>query len=123
MHHRFYRLATALALGLPMLVLAQGRSDPADPKAPARPLNHASAFADYQPFQDIAPGDWRRLNDALGGSALKRDNAGTPAAPASAQPASAPARTMPMGDMPMHHMPRKDMGMPVQRQPMNGGQK
>lgn len=123
MHYRSHRLATALALGLPMLVYAQGRSDPADPKAPARPLTHASAFADYQPFQDIPPGDWRRLNDVLGGPALTRGNARTPAAPASADPASAPVRTIPMGEMPMHHMPQRDKAMPVQRQHMHGGQK
>lgn len=37
--------------------------------APATPLRYTSAFADYQAWQDSPPGDWRRLNDALGARA------------------------------------------------------
>ncbi len=76
MHHRSCALAAVAAtalLGLPPSALAQGsapRADPADPKAPAAPLAHRSAFADYKPYQDIAPGDWRRLNDTVGRAAL-----------------------------------------------------
>ncbi len=86
MQHRLSRRAAALALGLPLLAAAQGRADPAPPKAPARaPASaYVSAFADYKPYQDIAPGDWRRLNDTVGRAALKPDT------PASA-PAPAPA--------------------------------
>lgn len=123
MHYRSHRLATALALGLPMLVLAQGRGDPADPKAPARALTHASAFADYRPFQDIPPGDWRRLNDALSGPALKRGDPGTSAAPAVAPAASVPAHRMPMQDMPMHPAPPENLGKPDHHQHMQGGRK
>lgn len=122
MHHRSHRLATALTLGLPMLVLAQGRGEPADPKAPARALTHASAFADYQPFQDIPPGDWRRLNDALGIPGQRVDP-GTSAATAAAPAASAPAHRMPMQDMPMHPAPRKNTVMPDHHQHKQGGHK
>lgn len=75
MKHCLTRRAAALALGLPLLAAAQGRADPAPPKAPARAPApapaYASAFADYKPYQDIAPGDWRRLNDTVGRAALK----------------------------------------------------
>lgn len=82
MQHCLTRLAAALALGLPLLAAAQGRVDPAPPKAPARTPAPApaylSAFADYRPYQDVTPGDWRRLNDTVGRAALK------PAAPSPA---------------------------------------
>lgn len=73
MQHCLTRLAAALALGLPLLAAAQGRADPAPPKTPARAPAPAyvSAFADYTPYRDIAPGDWRRLNDTVGRAALK----------------------------------------------------
>lgn len=111
MHHCLNRLAaalaSALALGLPLLATAQGRADPADPKAPTRTLAHRSAFADYKPFQDITPGDWRRLNDTVGRAALKpgamqKDASAPPAAPAASAPA-AKAPTSPMPQMPGHH--------------------
>jgi hypothetical protein len=104
MHHCLNRLAAALALGLPLLAAAQGRADPADPKAPAHALAHRSAIADYKPFQDITPGDWRRLNDAVGRAALKL-GATTPESgpPPAASAASAPAAKMPLPRMPGHH--------------------
>ncbi len=96
MHHRFHGLAAALTLSLPLLAAAQPRAEPADPRAPA----HRSAFADYKPYRDIAPGDWRRLNDTVGAAALK-PSAGAATAPA----ASAPAAREPMQPMQGHHHP------------------
>ncbi len=98
-------LAAALALGLPLLAMAQGRTDPAKPNAPARTLAHRSAFADYKPFQDIGPDDWRRLNDAVGRAALKSGATTTnPGAPAAAPTASPPsAAKAPMSHRPGHH--------------------
>ena len=53
-----------MALCLPLLALAQAsRPDPADPKVAAPVLRYQSAFADYKPWQDIKPGDWRELNE------------------------------------------------------------
>lgn len=106
MHYRSHRLAAVLAgltLGLPLLALAQGRPDPADPKVPTPALGHRSAFADYKAFQDLAPGDWRRLNDTVGSAGLKQGAAPAAPAPVPAPAASAPGHKMPMAPMPGHH--------------------
>lgn len=100
-------LAPAVALCLPLLALAQsGQPDPADPKTPGPALRYQSAFADYKPWQDSKPGDWRAVNDTVRDAAAKGSahaGHGMPAAapvsaPAPATKASAPA--MPHGD---HH--------------------
>jgi len=74
------RLVQLAALCLPPLASAQpaqpARPDPADPKAPAPALRHASAFADYKPWTDLKPGDWRSANDSLRDAAAKGGHAG-----------------------------------------------
>ena len=89
MHHCIQRLAAASALCLPLLAAAQtaGAADG------ARPLPYRSAFADYRPWQDAAPRDWRALNDALWSKDTKSEGARAataPAAPRAASGASAP---------------------------------
>ena len=85
------RLAPAVALCLPLLALAQAaRPDPADPKTPAPALRYQSAFADYKPWQDSKPGDWRAVNDTVRDAAAKGGAHAGHAMPATA-PASAPA--------------------------------
>lgn len=84
------RVATTAFLALPLLAAAQ--AIPSDPRAPAPALEYRSAFADYQPWQDVKPADWRALNDAVrdakpGGASHE----GHGAAPAAARPASATA--------------------------------
>jgi hypothetical protein len=76
--------AAAIAASAPVLVAAQ-------PAARAEPttLTYPSAFADYKPYRDIEPGDWRRLNDVVGSAALKP---GAQPAAAAASSAAAPAR-------------------------------
>jgi hypothetical protein len=98
MNTPFLRLAPAVALGLPLLALAQtARPDPADAKAAAPPLRYQSAFADYKPWQDAKPGDWRAVNDnvrdagAKGGAHGGHASPPAPAASAPAAKASAPA--------------------------------
>ena len=96
MHHHLHRLAPALALCLPLLAVAQDRrSDPADPRAPAPALRYSSAFADYKPWQDIKPADWRAVNDQLRGAAGGAAHAGhagpAPAAATGPQPAAKPS--------------------------------
>lgn len=97
-------LAGALALGLPLLASAQARrADPTDARASSPVLRYESAFADYKPYQDLKPGDWRALNEAVGGAAGGHGGHGMsmPAAPAASAPmptASAPAH----GGHPQH---------------------
>jgi len=55
---RAVALCTSIAASA---VLAQPAS-----KAPAPELRYTSAFADYKPWQDSPPGDWRRINDDVG---------------------------------------------------------
>lgn len=90
-----------MALALPSLAGAQPSADPADPKAPAAPLRYQSAFADYRPWQDVKPGNWRQLNDNLVGQ-------GTPAA----APSPAPAASTPPADHGDHHRHHQHGGKP-----------
>jgi hypothetical protein len=88
MHFNFHRLAPAVVLCLPLLVSARaGRADPTDARASAPPLRYASAFADYKPWQDIKPGDWRAVNDGVRQAASQGGSHAGHAAPASAAPA------------------------------------
>ncbi len=59
-------LAPTLALGAPLVAFAQAALPaPTDSKATDSGLRYQSAFADYQPWQDIKPGNWRQLNDSV----------------------------------------------------------
>ena len=111
------RLATALTLSLPMLAFAQQTGEPADTKASAPSLRYRSAFADYKPWQEIRPGDWRQLNDNLrpeAGAAGGHAGHGAPVSAASQAPASAPAPA-PKASPP---------ATPAQQgQPMHGGKR
>ena len=90
------RLAPALALCLPQLATAQSvRAEPADARASAPGLTYRSAFADYKPWRNLEPGDWRALNDKLAPVPGKpASDAGhlraAPAASAATAPAAAP---------------------------------
>lgn len=44
-------------------------------------LEFQSAFADYRPYQDITPGDWRRINSSAHDAAAKDGGAGGHMAP------------------------------------------
>jgi hypothetical protein len=92
MNNILSRLAPAVALCLPLLAVAQaGRPDPADPKAAAPALRYQSAFADYKPWQDTKPGDWRAVNDIVRDAAAKGSGHAGDAMPADT-PASAPPK-------------------------------
>lgn len=102
MNNFFSRLAPAAALCLPLLALAQaGRPDPADPKAAAPALRYQSVFADYKPWQDIKPGDWRAVNDNVRDGAAKGGDGAGQTMPAAA-PALAPAPKASAAAMPAH---------------------
>lgn len=90
MNNHFHRLAPAVALCLPLLAFSQAsRSDPTDSKTPAPALRYTSAFADYKPWQDIKPADWRAINDNVRDAAAKGGAHAGHASPAPA-PTSAP---------------------------------
>ncbi len=90
----------------PMLALAQ----PGEPTRPTAQLKYISAFADYKPFQDLEPGNWRALNDTVGAAAAK------PGAPSNQPSQTSPAAT-PKAGMPLHDM----KSMPGMNHPMPGG--
>jgi hypothetical protein len=84
----------------PMLAFAQ----PAEPTRPIAQLKYTSAFADYKPFKDLEPGDWRALNDAVAAAAAKQGaqpNQAAPAAPKAGMPAH-DMKSMPGTSHPMH---------------------
>ena len=104
MNHFLLRRVPAAVLCLPLLALAQaGRTDPADPKTPAPALRYQSAFADYKPWQELKPGDWRAVNAGVGGAHAGHEM------PAD-QPASAPAPRATMPAMPGHGSHHMDGG-------------
>jgi hypothetical protein len=58
-------LAAGLALSacLPLLAAAQVAPKAAPKAAPQ--LTYRSAFADYKPYKEEPPADWRKVNDAV----------------------------------------------------------
>ena len=106
MNNELSWLATATCLTLPLAAVAQ--ANPAGPPATAPALRYESAFADYTPWQDIQPGDWRAINDALakgpaghGEHGEKPPAAGTPSSQPE-KPANSRQAPVPMHDG--HHM-------------------
>lgn len=105
MNNLFTRLAPAVALCLPLLALAQARRpDPSDAKAAAPALRYQSAFADYKPWQDAKPGNWRALNDVLGGTGAGGGHAGHAMPMTVPAAASAPASKASVRTHSGHHM-------------------
>jgi hypothetical protein len=104
MNSFFPRLAAVAALCLPVLALGQaGRPDPSDAKAAAPALRYRSAFADYKPWQQTRPGDWRAANDNVRQAGAKSGgHAGHPMSAASAAAASVPAPSSPARDHGSH---------------------
>jgi hypothetical protein len=70
MNNLILRGAPALALCLAMLDPARAQGSAAPSATAGSPLQYRSAFADYKPWRDIAPGDWRALNDAVKGDSM-----------------------------------------------------
>lgn len=81
-----YPSGTALAQAASDDIRTDVATRPSD-RATARDLGHASVFADYSAYRDTTLGDWRLLNDAVGGP--------EPTSPPSAQPSSAPTSPPP----------------------------
>lgn len=95
--------APAVALCLPLAALAQPASTgAASPGASAPPLQYRSAFADYKPWRDVKPGDWRAVNDTVrdagmkgGGNAVHGMGGSMPSAAPASAPAPAPKASAP----------------------------
>lgn len=98
-------LVTAACLALPLAAVAQ--ADTAGPRPPGPAPKYESAFADYKPWQDVRPGNWRALNDAVRGTpAGHADDGAAPkdaTAPAPASPAARPPAPA-AGPGAAHHM-------------------
>lgn len=107
-----------LSACVPMLVLAQPAPSSASPQPAAAPLKYSSAYADYKPFQELEPGSWRALNDAVAAAAAKPGGAGAAHGQMPGMPA--PKAGMPAHDM--KSMPAHDMkAMPGMQHPKQGG--
>lgn len=97
-------LALAAALGIPLVAPAQtSGTQPVTAAASGPPLRYQSAFADYKPWQDTKPGDWKAMNDAVGKSGGHSMSMPMGSASAPAPAASKPA----MSDHSGHQMPMK----------------
>jgi hypothetical protein len=104
MNNLFRRPALALVLCLPLAAPAQIDAKPAAGGASAPQLQYRSAFADYTPWQDIKPSDWRALNESVKGTGMAghtMSSMAPAAAPAAGSAASAPANPSHAGH-PMH---------------------
>lgn len=66
-----------------------------DEGLPAPALRYRSAFADYRPWQDIKPGNWRQLNDDLAQGSQAGSHAGHALA---APPATVVGKPVPSAD-------------------------
>jgi hypothetical protein len=95
----------ALSACLPLLAAAQVAPKAAPKAAPQ--LAYRSAFADYKPYKDEPPADWRKVNDAVapgqGGSSGHAGHSmggmkGMAPPPSAAAPSSAATKQT---DMPM----------------------
>jgi hypothetical protein len=100
-------LVPAMALCLPLATLAQPAGTAASASAP--PLQYRSAFADYKPWQDIKPADWRALNESVKGSGMAgmaghSMGASAPAAAGASASAAAGAASAPMPGHSGHRM-------------------
>lgn len=103
MNNFFLRLLPATVLCVPWLALGQaGRADPAATSASSPALRYQSAFADYKPWQDAKPGDWRELNDKLGEQAAGGSGHAGHAMPGTPAAGSAPSPAASKPAMPTH---------------------
>lgn len=97
MNNFFKGLVPAVALSLPLLAGAESSVEAGRTKPSTQPPPFQSAFADYKPWQDIKPGNWRQLNDALwpatGGASEHAGHVGAP--PSQSAPPMAPKSSVP----------------------------
>lgn len=70
MKHLIQRVAPVLALCVVALRPAFAQAPAPAQAAASASLPYRSAFADYKPWQDAKPGDWRSLNEAVKGASM-----------------------------------------------------
>jgi hypothetical protein len=109
MSNFFIRWAPAVASCLAPFASALAGSAEPTPVAASAPPAYRSVFADYKPWQDLKPGNWRALNDALGSGeagamGAMHDMSGMHGPPSSAPAASAPASAASAAAHSAHHM-------------------
>jgi len=66
MQNNLLAWGVTLAACMPLPATSQA-ADTVAPRA-ATPLTYRSAFADYKPYKDAQPANWRALNDAVAGA-------------------------------------------------------
>lgn len=66
MNNNLRTWSVALASCLPLLAAAQAAITEAPQAAPQ--LTYRSAFADYKPYMDPPPANWRAINDTVAGA-------------------------------------------------------
>lgn len=108
---------------MPLLAGAQAAKTEAPKAVPA--LTYRSAFADYKPYKDAPPANWRQVNDmvagapggasghaghSMGGMGGMKGGMEAPAVPAPA--ASAPMPMKPRTGVPMHDGQHQHGGKP-----------
>ena len=95
MNKHLSRIASCLTLCLPLLSQGQesSRADPASANAPAPALGYFSAFADYKPWHEVKPANWRAVNDNVLNASVKGEHSShkSMAAPSAASAPNAPA--------------------------------
>ncbi len=70
MKHLIQRAAPVLALCVVALRPAFAQAPTPAHAAASASLPYRSAFAEYKPWQDAKPGDWRALNEAVRGASM-----------------------------------------------------
>jgi hypothetical protein len=104
---RFHPWLAAFAAALPLL------ADAAPPAAGSAPsaTGYRSAFADYEPYREIAPADWRAANDRAAGIESMPQAATAERGASAAVPAPAAASQPMPGMHDMHGAPHSMQGM------------
>ena len=87
-------VAAAVAAGVSGLASAQAAlAAPTQSPSQNAALSYRSAFADYKPWQDVTPGDWRAVNDTVRDAAARPPTPGDPGAAPAGSVEVPPART------------------------------
>jgi hypothetical protein len=98
---RFHPWLAAFASALPLLAAATPPAAGGPPPA----IGYRSAFADYEPYRELAPADWRAANDRAAGVERRPEAAAAERGASAAVPAPAAASQAMHGMHDMHAAP------------------